>query len=104
MKKFSWLILPASILLCSSALADSYKKIIHNIDASTLEEARLEISVGELDIEVYDGDEIQLEIELEAERSWLSFRRRDVSDIELQVGGNGSRVTLMIDERNLRQT
>jgi len=103
MKISSLIVLPAILLLSVSAFADSFKQINRVVDASTLESVKLEISVGELDIEVYDGDEIQLEIDIEAQRSWWSFRRGNVEDIELEIVGSGSHVYLGIDERNIEQ-
>ena len=103
MKISSLIALPAALLLSVPVFADSFKQINQVVDAATLESVKLEISVADLDIEVYDGDEIQLEIDIEAQRSWWSFRRRNVDDIELEISGNGSSVYLGIDERNIEQ-
>ncbi|PCJ19980.1 MAG: hypothetical protein COA96_16040 [SAR86 cluster bacterium] len=99
---------PASLLIAASlfstaAVAASSKTISRVIDASSLESVEFEISVGDVEIEVYDGDEIQLEIRIESQRSWLSFRKGDVSDVELEVRGSGSYVFLGIDERRIQQ-
>ncbi|NQV69120.1 MAG: hypothetical protein HQ498_03740 [Pseudohongiella sp.] len=108
MKIPHWPILPASLIIASSlisapAMAASVKNISHRVDASNLESVEFDISVGEIVIEVYDGEEIQLEIRLEAQRSWFSLRKRNIEDIELEVGGSGTRVFLGIDERNIEQ-
>lgn len=103
MKLTQLIALSGTVLVSGAAYADSFKQINQTIDASTLESARLNISVAELEIEVYDGDEIQLEIDLEAQRSWWSFRRGDVDDVELEVDASGSRVYLSIDEQNIEQ-
>jgi hypothetical protein len=103
MKLSPLIVLPATLLICSSALADSSKHISQVIDATTLESARLDISVAELDIEIYDGDEIQLEIEIEAQGRWWSFRDGDVDHVELEVRGSGASVYLGIDENNIEQ-
>ncbi len=103
MKIASFIVLPATLLFSVSAFADSFKQINQVVDASTLESVKLEISVGELDIEVYDGEEIQLEIDIEAQRGWWPFRRRDVEHVELEMSGSGSDLYLGIDERNIGQ-
>ncbi len=103
MKLLSISALPLCLLLSAGAFADRVKHIDQTVDASMLASVRLEISVGELEIETYDGDEIQLEIDIEAKRSWLSWRRRDIEDVELEVRESNSRVYLSIDERNIEQ-
>ena len=103
MKLLIALSLAVGLALSTTAFADRVKHIDQTVDASMLDSVRLEISVGELDIETYDGDEIQLDIDLEAQRSWLTWRRRDVEDVELEVRVTNSRVYLSIDERNIAQ-
>lgn len=103
MKLLSTVALSLCLLLSAGAFADRFKHIDQTVDASMLTSVRLEISVGELEIETYDGDEIQLEIDLEAKRSWLSWRRRDIEDVELEVRESGSHVYLAIDERDIEQ-
>ena len=98
-----WIVIPASLLMLSAVSADSTKQILRNIDGSSLVSLELDISVGELDIEIYDGDEIQLEIDIEAQRRWFLFRNRNVDHVELQVRDDGSNLYLGIDERNIEQ-
>ena len=85
-------------------LADSYKRINHEIDASDFERLHLEISVGEVEIEIYDGDVIELDIQLEADRRWFSLRRGNVDDVELGQRASGDTLYLEIDEDNIEQT
>lgn len=87
----------------SVVLADSFKRINHVIDASSLEKLHLDVSVAEMDIEVYDGNEIQFEIDIEGQRRWFSFRGADVEHIELDVDGSGSRVYAGITDRDIEQ-
>ena len=93
-----------AILAVPVALADSYKRMTHEIDASSFDTLQLEMSVGEMDIEFYDGDVIELDIQLEADRSWLTFRRRSVDNVELEQLPSGSRLYLGIDRDNIEQT
>ncbi len=99
-KMFSLILLG---LLPVSAFAASSKHISETLDSSGLEGVKLEISVAELDIEVWEGDEIQLEIDIESNRNWLSWRRKDVAEIELEMDVNGSRAYLSLTEDNIDQ-
>ena len=103
MKINALIVLPAVLLWSSTAMADRYKQINHVIDASDLEKVHLEISVGEVDIEIYDGEEIQLEIDIESDRGWFTFGRGHAEDVELDIEGSGPRVYIGITERNIEQ-
>ncbi len=94
----------AAIIATPIALADTYKRMTHEIDAADFERLRIEMSVGELDIEIYDGDVIELDIQLEANRNWWSFRRGDVEDIELDQRPSGDTLYIGIDRDNVEQT
>lgn len=85
-------------------LADSYKRISHEIDASDFENLNLQISVAEVEIEVYDGDVIELDIQLEADRRWFSLRRGNVDNVELDQRSSGDTLYLEIDKDNIEQT
>lgn len=85
-------------------LADSYKRITHEIDASDFERLSLQISVAEVEIEIYDGDVIELDIQLEANRRWFSLRRGNVDNVELEQRASGETLYLEIDEDNIEQT
>jgi len=103
MKISPWLVFPVSLLVLPSVFADIHKQILHNVDASNLISVELLIPVGELDIEIYNGNEIQLEIEIDARRRWFSFRNRSVDHIELEVRDGGPKLYLGIDEQNIEQ-
>ena len=103
MKSSAILIIPAMLMASSVALAERYKHIEQTIDASDLDAVKLEISVGEVDIEIYDGNEIQFEIDIEAQRSRFSFRRAHAEDVELDIDDRGSAVYIGITESNIEQ-
>ncbi len=103
MKSSAILIIPAMLMASSVALAERYKHIEQTIDASDLDAVKLEISVGEVDIEIYDGNEIQFEIDIEAQRSRFSFRRAHAEDVELEIDDRGSAVYIGITESNIEQ-
>lgn len=92
-----------SLFLASTSQADSSKRIERSIDAADLSHIDFDISVAEIDIQVYDGDTIELDIEVKADRDWWFFGRRDVDDIELEISQGSEYIDLRLDEDNLEQ-
>ncbi len=103
LKTAALLVVPALLLSSSFAAADSVKTISRSIDVSSLDAVEIEASVAEMEIEVYDGNEIQLEIELESERSWLAWRRGSVDDVELETHESESSLYLGITNKRVQQ-
>lgn len=103
MKSAIKLSLILALFVSFSAQAASRKNITQTIDASDLETIEFNISVAEVDIEVYDGDVIELDIDIEADRNWLSLRRGDVDHVELEVRTRDDSVRLTIEENDLDQ-
>ena len=91
------------LLLSNAALAASSKVITRNIAADDLQDLRLDISVAELDMEISDGDLIELEIRLEAQRRFFGLRAGSVDDVDLETRRSGTELTLRIDERDVEQ-
>lgn len=92
-----------SLFAATPALADRYKQLSSNIDAADFIELEIEVSIGELDVEIYEGDTIELEIELEAQRRWFGLRRGNVEDLELEQRASGDALYLGIDEDEVEQ-
>lgn len=104
MNNISKLVLAISALvLCTFASADPTKNIQQSFSAEDLDVLSLEISIAEIEIETYDGNEIQLDIDIESDRGWFSWRAKDVDDIELEIEERGNRLFLSIDEDNIEQ-
>lgn len=103
MRRHQILILSSLLTVSAGSFADNYKNISRTLDADELDSLRIEFSVGELEVEMWDGDTIELDIELTSERSWLSWRRRKVEDIELELRTSGDELFLGIDENKLNQ-
>ena len=80
------------------------KHISHRIDATSLDTVSFEVPVAEMRIEVYDGDAVELEIEIRSQRRMWVFGRKNVDDIELRIDRIGDGLKLGIDEKNLQQT
>lgn len=95
--------LAASLLFSGSLSADSYKKISRTIDAAALGSVEIEASIAEMDIEFYQGDVIELEIEIESSDHWLAWRRGNVDDVELNVRATENRIYLGITDKKVEQ-
>jgi hypothetical protein len=95
--------LAASLLFSDSLFADSTKKISRTIDAAMVASVEIEAAVAEMDIEFYDGNEIELEIELKSNGHWLAWRRGDVDNVELEVRATENKVYLSIADRQVQQ-
>jgi hypothetical protein len=91
------------LLSSTSVAADTHKRIVETIDARSFKTVWLEIPVGKMDIEVYDGDKIELDIKLESRRRWFVWRPRNIDAVELEIGTSGSVLVLGIDRDNLEQ-
>jgi len=90
-------------LVMGNSYADSYKHITESVSSDQFERLKLELTVGQLDIEVWDEDTVEIDIELKAERSWLTWTRRKVEEIDLNIEDNGDELYLGIDERAVKQ-
>jgi len=104
MNKVSIAIALSAVFACNVALAASSKRENYSIESSEFREVQLEMSIGEMEIEVYDGDSIEIDIELIAKRRWFSFQRGEVDDIELEQREQGDSLYLGIDDDGLDQT
>ncbi|MEQ8313896.1 MAG: hypothetical protein RL839_02780 [Gammaproteobacteria bacterium] len=91
------------MLLSTAVFSASAKRIERSIAADQLEHIDFEISVAEMDIEIYDGNEIQLDISLKADRDWWIFGRNDVDDVDLTVYQDGNRIELVLDDDDIEQ-
>ncbi len=102
--KLTLLIMAVATLAFSGSLfAESFKSISRSIDVSRLGSVEIQAGVAEMDIEFYEGDELELEIELEAERRWFSLRRGSVDDLQLEVRESGDNLYLGIQDQKVQQ-
>jgi hypothetical protein len=102
-RRLQILVLFSLLTVSGLSFADSYKNITRTLNVDELDSLRIEFPVGELEVEIWDGESIELDIELKSERSWLSWRRHKVDDIELEVSTSGGEVFLRIDADKLNQ-
>ena len=92
-----------ALVFTSTAMAASSKRIQQSIDAADIDHVDFEISVAEVDIEIYDGDTIELDLELEADRDWWIFGRNDIDDVDLEVIRTGEQIKFRLDEDDIEQ-
>jgi hypothetical protein len=102
-KRFQILVLSSLLTVSGLSFADNYNNITRTLDVHELDSLRIEFPAGELEVEIWGGESLELDIELKSERSWLSWRRRKVDDIELEVSTSGGEVFLGIDADKLNQ-
>lgn len=92
-----------SFTLSNTAAAASSKRIQQRIDAEDLVHVDFEISIAQMDIEVYDGDVLELDLIIEADRDWWIFGRKDIDNVELEVDRNGEQLKLRLDDNDIQQ-
>lgn len=92
-----------SLLANPAVFADSFKTLSRLIDASSLESVEIHAGIAEMDIEFYEGEQIEVEIELEAERRWFSLSRGSVDGINLEENASADNVYLGIADQKVRQ-
>jgi len=92
-----------SFTLSNTAAAASSKRIQQRIDAEDLVHVDFEISIAQMDIEVYDGDVLELDLVIEADRDWWIFGRKDIDNVELEVDRNGEQLKLRLDDNDIQQ-
>ena len=91
------------VAFTANVQAASSKRIQQSIDATDLGHIDFEISVAEVEIEVYEGDTVEVDIELRAKRSWWIFGRDDVDDVDLTVRQDSDGLELILDEDDVEQ-
>lgn len=104
MKRLTLFILVSlSLLVSINVRADSAKRIEHSIAAEELISIDFEVSVAEMEVEIYQGDSIEIDLYIEADRDWWIFGRNDVDDVELDIDENGDRLYLRLDNDDIQQ-
>ncbi|OGT72953.1 MAG: hypothetical protein A3H44_01900 [Gammaproteobacteria bacterium RIFCSPLOWO2_02_FULL_57_10] len=94
------LLVGAATLLAGTSFAASSITRNHNVDVEGIEEIVLEGGVGSMKIETATGSEMQIELDIEADRNWWG-RRRDVDDIDVEISRSGDRLTIEVNEHDL---
>lgn len=94
------LLVSAATLLAGTSTAATSVTRNNSVDVTDVEEIVLDGGVGSMKIETTTGTELQVELEIGADRNWWS-RRRDVDDIDLKISRSGNRLTIEVKEHDL---
>lgn len=101
--KFKVAITIFAILFTTASLGKDRVTLEDTISANAESTIHVNVPVGSLEIETYDGDEIVLEVEVkEADNDW--FKSVDLEDAEIEVRKNGDRIYLEIDMEDVVQS
>ena len=98
-----WGLWVCTVLFSAPLFAASQKTIEQQFDAQGLSSLELDVSVAEMDVEVYDGHEVRVEITLKADRRLFGLRAGSVDGIELRMDTSDTTLYLGIDEQDLDQ-
>lgn len=91
------------LLLAPGAFAATTKTITQSFEVEDLQRLALDVSVVEMTIEIVEGDTVELEIELEAQRRFFGLRAGSVDNVELEIHRSPSTLSLGIEEKDLEQ-
>jgi hypothetical protein len=74
---------------------------VHTFELDDIDEIEINNSIGSIDLRLVEGNEMRVEVDIESEGRF--FRRGvDVDDIEVGVRMRGDKLTLTIDEDNIK--
>ena len=83
-------------LSATSVMADDVKVLEKTIDAKSFSKLVLDVPVGEINVKVSKGTDINLVVALEPDDDWLG-RGSDLSDAEISIRDDGSTLKLKVD-------
>jgi hypothetical protein len=102
MKKLPLSLIVATSLMCSLAYAKSSVDISERFEVPADSVLKLNVKVGEVDIETHSGDEIILDVVV-TESNDSFFSSRDWDDVVLDKDISGRNVSLEIDVEDTKQ-
>ena len=73
----------------------------HRFDLAGIEELEINNSVGKIKLILVEGDEIRLELEIEAQEEGFFRRRRDLDEVHLEIEERNGRLTLSLEEEKV---
>lgn len=92
----------AAVLFSTASLGKSRVTLEETISIDANSSIKVEVPVGSLTIETYDGDDIILEVEIkESDNDW--FSSADLDDAEIDIDKSGNSVHLEIDMEDVVQ-
>lgn len=99
LKKMSLLAVLSLTLICFMPLkAQDRVTRMHQFDLDGIDEIEINNAVGSIELNVVEGSELRVELELEGDREGFFRRRRDVGNVDLEIEENNDRLSLSIDD------
>jgi len=74
---------------------------VHRFDLTGIEELEINNAVGKIELRLVEGDEIRLELEIEAQEEGFFRRRRDLDEVHLEIEERNGRLTLSLEEEKV---
>ncbi len=71
---------------------------MHQFDLDGIEEIEINNAVGSIELNIVEGSELRVELELEGDREGFFRRRRDVGNVDLALEEDDDRLSLSIDD------
>lgn len=98
---FAAIVLASASLGANAFASESEATHRYNYSLDDINEVSIDAGVGTLDVTHTDGTELRVELELVGKRGFFGFRKRDVSEIEVEERVRGDRLSLKLNEDDL---
>lgn len=93
---FKLTFIAATVLWAGASFAADSVQLQEQLDSKNLHRVELDVAVGQVDIQVVEGTDIKLDVELEPDNNWLGFGP-DLSDAKIEMRQQGDKVKIRIE-------
>ncbi|MFC4654478.1 hypothetical protein ACFO3I_05510 [Rheinheimera marina] len=93
---FKLTFIAATVLWAGASFAADSVQLQEQLDSKDLHRVELDVAVGQVDIQVVEGTDIKLDVELEPDNNWLGFGP-DLSDARIEMRQQGDKVKIRIE-------
>ncbi|WP_419571915.1 hypothetical protein [Rheinheimera sp.] len=93
---FKLTFIAATVLWAGASFAADSVQLQEQLDSKDLHRVELDVAVGLVDIQVVEGTDIKLDVELEPDNNWLGFGP-DLSDARIEMRQQGDKVKIRIE-------
>jgi hypothetical protein len=96
------LLMSSGVLAAPAAESGSVNRVTrqHSLEWGSTERLNIANGVGEIDIQLGEGDRIEVQVQIRGDRGWFGSRR-DVSDIDIEIERRGDELRLALEEEKL---
>ena len=74
---------------------------VHRFDLTGIEELEINNAVGKIELRLVEGDEMRLELEIEAQEGFFFRRSRDLDEVHLDIEERNERISLSLEEEKV---